>query len=182
MPRFPAPVRLGCRRFGVEWLRFPATLRRRRHVAANGLNHLIRLDEKFQFHLLELARAEGVIARSDLVAKRLADLRDAKRHLLPRGFEHVLELRENGLRGFRAEIGNCRVILHRADVGLEHQVEGARRGLLAVAFGNHLAGLLRTGDFIGLIGAETALAGFAINHRIAERVHVAGGLPDLRVT
>jgi hypothetical protein len=155
--------------------------RRRCDATANRFHHFIRLDEVFEFHLLELAGAEGVIARRDLIAKCLAGLRDAERDALPRSFQHVLELREDGLRGFGAEVGNRRFIPHWANVGLEHQVERPRRGLLTVAFRNHLAGLLRTGDFIGLIGAETAFACFAINHRVAERVHMSRRLPNLRV-
>src|SRR5208337_623855 len=71
-------------------------------------------------------------------------------------------------------------VLHRADVGLKHQVEGARGGLFAVTFGYHLAGFLGARNFTGLVGTETAFARLAINHRIAERVHVAAGLPDFR--
>ena len=41
------------------------------------------------FHLLELARAEGEVAGRDFVAKRLADLRDAKRQLFAPGSLHV---------------------------------------------------------------------------------------------
>src|SRR5258708_32062668 len=40
-----------------------------------------RLHEELHFHLLELARAENEIARRDLVAKRLPDLRDAEGNL-----------------------------------------------------------------------------------------------------
>ena len=76
--------------------------------AADGFDDFIRLDEKFQFHLLELARAEGEIARRDFVAERLADLRDAERDFLPRRFQHIFELRENRLRGFGAEISDVR--------------------------------------------------------------------------
>ena len=42
-----------------------------------------RLDEELHLHLLELARPEDEVARRDLVAERLADLRDAERNLLP---------------------------------------------------------------------------------------------------
>jgi hypothetical protein len=41
-----------------------------------------RLDEELHLHLLELAGAEDEVARRDLVAERLADLRDAERRLL----------------------------------------------------------------------------------------------------
>ena len=81
----------------------------------------------FQLHLLELARAKREIARINFVPKRFADLRDAERQLLARNFQHVLELHENGLRGLRAKVSDTRFILGRADEGLEHQVECARR-------------------------------------------------------
>ena len=99
---------------------------RLRDRAANGFDRFIRLDEKFQFHLLELTRAKGEIARLDFVAKRFADLANAERHFLARDFQHVLELREDGLRGFRPEISDVVLALHRPDVGLEHQVERTR--------------------------------------------------------
>ena len=146
----------------------------------NRLNHLIRLDEKFQLHLLELARAEGEVARRHLVAERLADLRNAERHLLSRRFQHVLELRENRLRGFRAEIRDVFIRFQRPGVRLEHQVERTRFGFLARALVDHPARLLRAGNFRNLIRPEPAFARFAVNHRIAERRHVPAGLPDLR--
>ena len=50
------------------------------------------LDEELHLHLLELTRAENEIPRRDLVAERLADLRDAERHFLARGLLHVQEI------------------------------------------------------------------------------------------
>ena len=69
------------------------------------------LDEELQFHLLELAAAEGEIARVDLVAERFADLGDAERDLLARDAEDVVELREDALRGFGPQIGDAGVVL-----------------------------------------------------------------------
>src|SRR6266705_1914368 len=88
----------------------------------NGFDGFIRANEKFEFHLLELARTESKIARVDLVAEGFADLADTERHLLTGGFEDVFELREDGLSSFRA------------DVGLEHQIEWARLGQQAAIF------------------------------------------------
>jgi hypothetical protein len=48
-----------------------------------------RLDEELHLHLLELAGAEDEVAGRDLVAERLADLRDAERRLLARVVMHV---------------------------------------------------------------------------------------------
>ena len=98
-----------------------------------------------------------------------------------RGVEHVLELREDGLRGLGAEIGLVFVAGNRADEGVEHQVERPWLRLFLGAFGHRFAGPLRAAHVLDLIGAETALARFAIDHRIAECVHMARRLPDRRV-
>ena len=108
-----------CSRFGV----FFPNICRVRHLPADRLDDLIRADEELQFHLFELAGAEGEVSRVDFVAERLADLRDAERNLLTRNFEDRFELREDGLRGFRAEISDALGILDWTDVGLEHQIE-----------------------------------------------------------
>ena len=49
------------------------------------------LDEVLHLHLLKLTGAEKEILRVDFVAKRLANLRDAKGNFLARGFHHVFE-------------------------------------------------------------------------------------------
>jgi hypothetical protein len=61
--------------------------------------------EELDFHLLELARAEREVARRDLVAETLADLRDAERHADARAVDDVLEVDEDALRRFRPEEG-----------------------------------------------------------------------------
>ena len=84
-------------------------------------------DEVFHLHLLELARAEDEVAGRDLVAKRLADLRDAERNFAAHRRLHVQEVDEDALRGFGAQVGEgVGVVLHgrRADGRAEHQVEG----------------------------------------------------------
>ncbi len=100
------------------------------------------LDEELDFHLLEFARAEGEVARVDFVAEGLADLRDAEGKFFLRDIEHVLELDEHGLRGFGAEVGDGGVVFDRADVGLEHKVEGARLGKLRAVLGVEGGGIL----------------------------------------
>src|SRR5260370_32144027 len=65
-----------------------------------------RHNEKLDLHLLELARAESEIARSDLVAKRLAALDDAEGQLHAHGLRHVIEVDENSLRRLPAHIGD----------------------------------------------------------------------------
>src|SRR5882672_3128606 len=72
--------------------------------------------------------AEREVPRIDLVAERLTDLADAERHTDSRRVAHVLEVHEDSLRRFRAQVRDARIVLERADVRLEHQVERARRG------------------------------------------------------
>mmetsp|Transcript_3897 Transcript_3897/g.11976 ORF Transcript_3897/g.11976 Transcript_3897/m.11976 type:complete len:334 (-) Transcript_3897:71-1072(-) len=82
------------------------------------------LDEVLDFHLLKLSRPKDEVAGRDLVSKRLADLRDAKRHLGSGGAGHVLEIHEDALGRLGPEervgagVGLC------ADRRLEHQIEG----------------------------------------------------------
>ncbi len=94
-----------------------------------------RMAEKLDLHLLELARAEGEVARSDLVAKALAHLGDAERHAYARAIEHVLEIDEDALRGFRTQEGRILFAPQRPDRRLEHQVELARLGERAQRLG-----------------------------------------------
>ncbi len=58
-----------------------------------------RRHEVLHLHLLELERAEDEVARRDLVAERLADLRDPERWLAARDLGDVLEVDEDALRG-----------------------------------------------------------------------------------
>ena len=52
--------------------------------------------------LLELSGPKDEVAGRDLVAKRLADLRDPERRLLARELQDVLEVDEDPLRGLGA--------------------------------------------------------------------------------
>ena len=126
VPQLPAPIRL---RFAQIGAFMPL-----RDFAADDFDGFVGLDEELELHLLELAAAEGEILRRDLVAEGLADLADAEGHLHAAGVEDVLELREDGLRGFRAQVGH--VVLGRggAEVGLEHEIEGT-------GLAEHAAGL-----------------------------------------
>ncbi len=123
VPLLPAPIWLRRGKVGV-----------RRRGAKRSLRHFIRLDEEFQFHLFELAGAEGEIAGIDLVPKRLADLANAERDPLPRNLQHVLELRKDRLRGLGTEVGDILLAFDRANVGFEHQVELARLRKQAAVF------------------------------------------------
>ena len=104
-------------------------------LAEPVLEPLLRLGrrhEELHLHLLELARAEDEVAGRDLVAERLADLGDPERRLLARELQHVLEVDEDALRGLRAQVGGRAGLLDGADRRLEHQVEVARLGQVAV--------------------------------------------------
>ena len=127
----------------------------------------------FQFHLLEFARAKNVITRVDLVAKRLADLRDAERQFFARSVEHVFELLKNRLRRFRAEIGKRRFVFARAEMGAKHEVKRTRLGQI---FAAAIRTLLNAVFIRQLIGPESGFAGATVHHRITERVFMAAGL------
>ena len=111
--------------------------------------------------------------------------------LLPRRRLHVEEVHEDALRGLRAQVVQALLGLHRAEVGLEHHVEVARRGVLAagaavgarhvgqVVLGRRLAGAL--GVLLGeLVGAE-ALVAVACTRPAGRgtRCTWPGGHPDL---
>src|SRR5207249_7304816 len=76
MPHLPAPVGLRGEGRGARGGKIS-------DGAVDRLDRFIRLDEKLQLHLFELARAKGEIARVDLVAERFANLTNAERQLLP---------------------------------------------------------------------------------------------------
>ena len=162
-----------------------------------------RLAEELELHLLELADAEDEVARRDLVAEALADLADAERDLAARRALDVLEVDENALRGLGAQIHLGGRVLGHALVGLEHEVEFADIGKVALAAaragdllladeGDHLVvghgldvhvghGVLGQPALDELVGAVAHLAGLAVDERVIERRHVAGSHPDLRV-
>ena len=105
-------------------------------------------DEELDLHLLELAAAEGEVARRDLVAEGLADLRDAERHAHARRIDDVPEVDEDALRGLGAQVRERVLVADRAAVRLEHEVElprlGERAGFLRVR--SDRAGALLGGD------------------------------------
>ena len=149
-----------------------------------------RLDEELHLHLLELAGAEDEVARRDLVPERLADLADAERHLLARGLLDVLVVDEDALRRLRAQVGQARLILGRAQVGAQQAVEHPRLGerapgaaVRAGQIGQPVLRLLAVVLLlVGLdqvVGAEPLVAGLAFGQRVDELGDVAAGLPDL---
>ena len=159
-------------------------------MAVLQLDRLVGADEELELHLLELARAERVVARRHLVAEALAHLGDAVGDGHARGGGDVQELREDRLRRLGTEVGDVRRVVDRADDRLEHEVERLRLGELASAVGAEEVAPGRLGlgllallgvDVTDLVGAHELLAVLAHRHRIGEGVEVAGGLPDARV-
>merc|ERR1740121_54492 len=113
---------------GTEANREKPPLRRGDPLLVEGRPRLIiGWDEELDLHLLELARTENEIARRDLVAKSLSNLRDTEWRLYAAGGDNVAEVGEDALRRLRPEVSDGRGVGHRADVGLEHQVELAWR-------------------------------------------------------
>src|SRR5260370_23730879 len=135
---------------------------------------LVRRHEELHLHLLELAHAEEEVARRDLVAERLADLRDAKRRLPARELRHVLEVDEDALGRLRPQVRARRRIFHRADLCLEHEVELPRLGEIAL---RELAWALRRLPaamcVLEPVGPEAELARAAVDERVAEPGDVA---------
>jgi len=139
---------------------------------------ICRWDKKFNLHLFEFAGSEGEVARVDFVTESFPDLGDSEGELLSRDFENVFELDEHCLSCFGSEVGEISLVLDRADVGFEHQVELTGFGEFPAAGINHFAGFLGAGGGGDLIGSEASLAGFAIDHGIGEGGFVAAGFPD----
>ena len=141
-------------------------------------------NEELHLHLLELERAEDEVAGRDLVPERLADLRDPERWLAPRDLEHVLVVDEDPLRGLGAKVDLGAGLLDRADARLEHQVELARLGQVAVGrLAGPLARPLPAAHLLVLeigevVGAEALLAEAAVDERIGEAADMARDLPD----
>ena len=87
--------------------------------------------EELHLHLLELAHAEDELTGDDLVAERLADLRDTERQFHASGFLHVQEIHEDALRRFGTEVDRIGALGRGAHLGREHQVELTHLGPVA---------------------------------------------------
>ena len=128
--------------------------------------------EVLHLHLLELEHAEREVPRRDLVAERLADLRDAERQPPARALQHVVEVHEHALRGLRPQVRRRRFVLHRADERAEQQVE-----LALLGEPSHRAAD-RARVVLDVVGAHARAALEAVDERVGEAVDVPGGLPD----
>jgi hypothetical protein len=110
--------------------------------------------------------------RRDLVAERLALLRDAERDPHPRRVDDVLEIDEHALRGLGSEVDLRGELLDRAHVGFEHQVEHAGLVQRPAAFGALVAR--------DVVGAPSLLArAEALAQGVDEVGEVAGSGPHL---
>src|SRR5262249_46983257 len=120
-------------------------------------------DEELHLHLLELAHPEEEVAGRDLVSEGLADLRDAERRPAARELQDVLEVDKDALRGLRPQVRQRGRILEGADVRLEHEVELARLGQVALReLARVLARLAAALRVLELVRAEAQLARAAI--------------------
>ncbi len=173
-------------------------------VGGAAVHRLQRIDEELDLHLLELTGAKDEVARRDLVAKGLADLRDAERQLASHRLQDIVEVDEDALGRLGPEIGEGRVFFHRPHEGLEHEVELTGRSQLTLAAlgaqrpGNAaVAARLTGGDgelvpfgrgtvmhprrLVDLVGAEATATFQAVDHGVGEIVDVAARLPHRRM-
>ena len=88
---------------------------------------VVRRYKIFYLHLLEFAAAEYEVARGNLVPERLAYLRYSEGNFYAGCVADIFKVGENALRGFGAEICYRGFVAQRANVGLKHQIEVARR-------------------------------------------------------
>src|ERR1700733_15273665 len=117
-------------------------------------------DEKFQFHLFELAHAKNEIARRNFIAESLSDLSDAEGQPARCRVEDVLEVREYALSCFGSQVCIGFFVDHRTNCCFEHHVKRAWFGQIyrptLLAFSLHM------------IGTPTALTFATIDQRIGK--------------
>ena len=142
-----------------------------------------RLHEELHLHLLEFAGSEDEVARRDLISKRLADLRDSERDLLPRGLKHVQIIHIDALGRFRPQVHDRRGILDWSHEGLEHQVEHSRLGQRAAGSTHRTlrVRLARCPFDSRVVRAKSVLALPAVDQRIREARHMTRRFPYPRM-
>ena len=161
------------------------------------------LAEELKLHLLKLTDAEDEVTRGDLVTEGLTDLADTEGHLLTGGALDVLEVDENTLSGLGTEVNGGGGVLVNALEGLEHEVELADVGEVALTAAgagdalfadvvDHILVGHGLNDDVGdavlgvvvldeLVGAVAHLTGLAVDEGIVEGGNVTGGYPNLGV-
>src|SRR3989441_2417728 len=165
-----------------------------------ALYSLVRIDEVLDLHLLELARAEDEVAGRDLVPEGPPGLGDAERQFEPHRLQDVVEVDEHRLGGLGTEVRERGLVLDGTHECLEHQIELAGCGQLALAalraqrpalsaMATGLAGRYRElvalgggtvvdpRDGVHMVGAKPSLAFPTVDHGIGEAVQVAARLP-----
>ena len=101
---------------------------------------------------------------------------------LRRELQVVLEVQEDALGGLGPQVDDRALLLDRPDGGLEHQVEVAGLGEIAVGrLPGVLGGLAPAGRDVEMVGAEPQLARAAVDQRIGEPGQMAAGHPRLGV-
>ena len=119
-----------------------------------------RHDEILNFHLFKLANTENKILRCNFIAICLTDLSYAKRKLAICRIQHVFEIDENALSGFRSEVGDVLIVFDRSDCRLEHQIKRTRFGqIVESAFRTLFAGL-------DLVRSKALLTLAAVDQRV----------------
>src|SRR3989344_6264389 len=96
---------------------------------------IFRIYKVFYLHLLELAQAKKEIAGGNLVSKRLAYLRHAKRKLGMKRINNIFEIHKHSSCRLWSQIRNSTFVFRSSDVRLEHHVELFLLPELALAFG-----------------------------------------------
>ena len=108
-----------------------------------------RAHKELHLHLLEFAHAEDELARHDLVAEGLTDLRDTEGHLHAARLLDVQEVDKNALGGLGTQINGPHAAVHVAQLRAEHQVELA-----------HLGPVFGAGNRAGNLAVDDDLAQF----------------------
>ena len=150
-------------------------------------------------HLLELDRAENKVSGRDLVAERLADLRDPEGDFCARRALYVHKVYEFALRRFGAEINFVLALVRDPARSLEHQIE--RADIRPVVLSADGAGDLVLRDILlhflvrhkvgidlafrvrldQVVRAVTALAFLAVHFRVGKRSRVTARVPHAGV-
>ena len=145
-------------------------------------------DEVFHLHLFEFARAENEVAGRNFIAKRFANLRDAKGQLAAARRQDVCKVDEDTLRCFRAEISqSVRIAFsRRSECCFQHRIESARSRPVSRTTGSTLdvqchvhrapAVSLRHPDKV-MISPEATLTFAAVYKPVIKRVFMSAVLP-----
>ena len=140
------------------------------------LHVVLRLYEVLHLHLLKLAGSEDEVLGDNLVTECLSNLGDTEWNLHPAVLHHILEVHIDSLGCLRSQIYDVVVVvLHRADMGLEHKVETSGCSKLATAF---RADLVLCVLLWNLILPETHLALLAVHQWVCEVLHMARCFPN----